>query len=74
MKPSDPAVDADACMATIIGHANICMCIRLSVCGRFIITGSAVRCLASSVRRVVDCLFDRLSSGQYVWPVEDGVR
>jgi hypothetical protein len=44
MKPGDPAVDADACIATIIGHANICTCIRLSVCGRFIITGSAVIC------------------------------
>ncbi len=43
MKPNDPAVDADACMASIIGHGNICTCIKQSICGRFILTGSAVR-------------------------------
>ncbi len=43
MKPNDAALHADVCMATIIGHGNICTCIQQSACGRFIITGSAVR-------------------------------
>ena len=65
MKPSDPAVHADACMASIIGHGNICTCIQQSACGRFIITGSAVRfieqrlCSCTSIFEI-NCLQDHM--------------
>jgi hypothetical protein len=74
MKPSDPAVDADACMASIIGHGNICTCIEQSACGRFIITGSAVRCIAQTPFCFAVCFLDHLHSGPHVWPVDAGAE